>query len=252
MRKTVAALIMLFVCLTAYGALSEDIELGKHSLINLDYGPKTGYKESYYIAYIKNTCDEPLLIESIGIDLFDETGIKITSDKYPFQIGADYLEPGETTCVCFLTYFGETNHERNAASVELHYTVRKDDISEFQLDRLDSSNSVTEGGYDAATNCLHASITNRNTRNLIDAIVTMVLEDTNGNPVFMTVNTLFNSILDPGNTIAIEYRFGDYLSYDKKLKEYYSENGITPANVKVYVKYGFNEANLWDGWEYAI
>ena len=68
----------------------------------------------------------------------------------------------------------------------------------------------------------------------------------------MSVNPLFNSILDPGNTIVIEDRFGDYLSYDKKLKEYYSENGITPANVKVYVKYGFNEANLWDGWEYAI
>ena len=231
-----ALITVLFTLLLAICTISATAEEGVHvtdySLFTFDYGVESQVKDAYYIAYIKNDTNSPVYITTMKLTLYDENNNYFgVSDNCPYSFGSEYLDPGEITCMAFLTYFGENNYNKNAksAKLDIQYTI---DVPDEYIDiNLDESNSILKGWFDPKQYAICGTIKNKNIKEKDKCVsYAMVLEDQNGKPIYMTgligVYEIpqINKVLECKQILDPEYH------YYKKMRETFVQNNIVPSN----------------------
>lgn len=247
MKKILVVLMMAVMILSlAAIAFADDVTVEKFSLVNIDYGEKAHSKDAYYIAYIKNNTKDALYINSFNLSLYGEDGEALgITDSWPYYYGSLYLDPGETTCVSFLTYYGDNNYDKNAVSAILKCECVKDE--RYKDVNLDISNSTIKCWFDSSKYSMYATIKNDEIKDTNEICsVALVAEDQNGNPIFM--DALYHRFDIPriGKEFTAVCEIDDTLAENKILKDYYSKNNITPIKVNAFCYYEVGEGYNYD------
>lgn len=243
MKKTFV-FIMMFVMvftLVVSAIAEENVTVEKFTLVNIDYGEKAHAKDTYYIAYIKNNTKDALYIKSFDLSLYGDDGVELgITDAWPYYYGSLYLDPGETTCVSFLTYYGDNNYDKNAASAVLKCECVKDE--NYKDINFNIADSTIKGWFDSSKYCMYATVKNNEIKNTKDICsVALVLEDQNGNPIYMESFYHQFDIPKIGKDFTVVGELDDTLAENKFLKAYYSRNNITPVKVNASCYYEVGE-----------
>lgn len=248
MKKVAVLFIMILCCFLLVSALADDeISVEKYSLFNIDYGEEVHMKKSYYVAYIKNNSEDPVYLNSFDLLLYGEYGEKLEiEDHYAYDRGSLYLDPQETSCISFMTYFGDDNYDKTAVTAELKCSCIKNDSGYLDVN-LDSSNSSINSWYDSSQYGMYATIKNKNIKETDKVFhVVFVVEDQNSNPIYIESYPWY-SVPKVGKELTVAGNFNDsHLKQFDILKEYFLRNNITPIKVNVFCYYEVGDKYLSD------
>lgn len=236
MKKLFALFFVVVLCLCSFSALA-DIEVGKHSHFVLDYGEESKFKESYYIAYVTNNGTDNVYLGDVCLSLFDKNGDLIIQDINPYDYASPYLESGETSCIVFKTYYGESNYEKSPSSAKLELIPQGNDIKEYADINLSKSEIKTNEWFDSSQYSMYVSIKNISKKDYRNIKVALVLEDKDGNPIYLRPFNLFNVIMRKDDSITTYDKIDDSNYLDKALKNYFTTNNIVPVKVVSFVYY---------------
>ena len=190
----------------------------------------SGYS-GVYIAKVKNDTGMPIYITDGSMQLTDSEGKMVGEAKYLYPIASKYLEPGESTFVSM-----QADLEDNAeVNVTKNIVVKSSGYgSDYALTVENPTYIKGESEYDSDT--MKVTVFNNTDQPLPGIEVVMVLEDAEGNLLFMSTESLYRYDLGPNSSITL------VSSVDNKLREYLTENGIEPATVEAFA---WVENNDW-------
>lgn len=250
-NKIAIILLVIMVVFCASAAMADGVEVTDYSFFEIDKGVESQYKYMYYVAYIKNTTEEPVQITTTDLCLYDENGKDIgVSDEWAFSCGSTYLDPGEVSCMAFKTYYGEKNYNKSAndAKLKIGYTT---DIDEKDVDiNLDKTNSKIKGWFDSSQYSLNATIKNINIKEK-DKLLSyaMVLEDQNGHPIYMTALGNMDMLPEINKELKVGHTLTPDINYYKDLQKYYTEHNITPIKVNAFAYYMLIDRDFEEDWD---
>ena len=187
--------------------------------------------EGVYIAKLKNESDVPLYVTDGNMMLTDADGKVVGSAKYPYPTGSKYVEPGETTFVAL-----RADMEENVeASVTKNIVTRTDGYGTDTPVTVENTEYVKgKGEYDSDT--MRVTVVNNSDEPLAGIEAVLVLEDADGNLLFIATESLYRYELGPHSSLTL------VSSVDNKLRDLCAEKGIEPTTVEAYA---WVENNDW-------
>lgn len=245
MKKHFSLILAVVLWFCAFSALAE-VEVGKHSHFVLDYGEESKFKESYYIAYITNKGSDAVYLGDACLSLYDENGDLFMQDINPYDYASPYLESGETSCIVFKTYYGEANYNKNASSAKLEIIPKGKNIDEFADVNISKSAIKTKEWFDSSQYGMYVSLKNISKEDYKDLKVALVLEDSDGNPVYLRPFFLNNIILGKNDSVSLFDLINDASYLTKALKKHFTNSNITPVKVVSFVYCDINNPEQSD------
>lgn len=221
MKKLVCSLLALLLLTSSFAALAAGkLEVTQENLIVNDYYSLYGY----VFARIENVGDKPISINSGVMELYNADDDAIASADY-LNAYCPELNPGEYTYAqvsATPSDEAETSIDDYSLTVtgisdSSYKTVRYPVVTEFAPDTVDE--------YDNPTSYLYATVTNDTDKPAYNVEVVLALLDAEGNILYMTSNTLYDTAIMPGSSIQVR----EEIPYD--FADTFEKNGYTPSTV---------------------
>ena len=177
-----------------------------------------------YIAKLQNDTGAPLFITDGSMQLTDKDGKTVGEAKWLYPTGSKYLEPGEVTFVGMQADLDE-NIEVNVAK---HVVSKRDSYqsTDYAVSVENPTYVKGEGQYDSDT--MRVTVVNNSDQPLAGIEAVLVLEDADGNLLYMATESLYRYELGPNSSLTL------VSSVDRNLRDYCAENGIEPTTVEAY------------------
>ena len=183
----------------------------------------SGYN-GLYIAKIKNETESPMFVTDGSMQLTDKDGKTVGEAKYMYPTGSQYLEPGEVTFVAMQADLEEDIEVNVAKHVDTKFDSYQD--TDFAVTVENPTYVKGTGEYDNDT--MRVTVVNDSDEPLAGIQAVLVLEDADGNLLFITTESLYRYELGPHSSLTL------VSSVDNKIRDYCTKNGIEPTTVEAY------------------
>lgn len=175
-----------------------------------------------YIAKVKNETEAPVFITDGSMKLTDKSGNAAGEAKYLYPTGSLYLEPGE---ISFISMQADMTEDVEV-DVDTDIVVKYNDYRDTDIAMTVENPTFVKGKGEYDSDMMRVTVANSSDAPLPGIEAAVVLEDAEGNLLYMATESLYRYELGPNSTITL------VSSVDNRVRDYLAANGIEPVAVE--------------------
>ncbi|NMD38535.1 MAG: hypothetical protein GYA87_07660 [Christensenellaceae bacterium] len=191
-----------------------------------------GKNYGLYFAKVENKSDKPVLYEDGVLDMLDEKGNIVSSDKYimPRQYHG-IINPGEYAYIK-TTLSGDSANVNLKTQLNIKSRESKNEYAVFE------SETTFKYASPYGNNYIYATFTNTSDKTLYGIGCSAALYDADGKIIFCDDKWILEIGVHPNTSTTVRF------DIHSSLLDYFKENNIVPVKADAVIRYAIKDDNI--------